>query len=118
MNAQSQPPRTGDTMISKVIAGCEVVFDREGFLIDFDDWSEKLFEILAKESGLMKVDDRHWRVIRFLREYYEINGRTPLNRQLCEGAGMNLTEIKKLFPDGIKHGARRLAGLPNPRDCM
>jgi tRNA 2-thiouridine synthesizing protein E len=30
---------------------------------------------------------------------------------------LSLMEMESLFPGGIKHGARRLAGLPNPRSC-
>ena len=56
-------------------------------------------------------------MIRFLREYYACNGRAPLNRQLRKGAGMSLLELEELFPEGIKMGARRLAGLPNPKTC-
>jgi sulfur relay (sulfurtransferase) DsrC/TusE family protein len=29
-----------------------------------------------------------------------------------------LLEIEKLFPGGIKYGARRVAGLPNPKNCL
>jgi tRNA 2-thiouridine synthesizing protein E len=61
--------------------------------------------------------DTHWQVIRFLREYYLQNGRAPLNRQLKAGLGMSLMEIESLFPGGLKLGARRLAGLPNPKTC-
>jgi len=118
MNGPSRESQTGDSLPIRAIAGREVFFDREGFLNDFDDWSEELFAFLAKEVGLLQIDDRHWHVIRFLRQFYAINGRAPLNRQLREGTGMSLLELEKLFPGGIKHGARRLAGLPNPKDCL
>jgi tRNA 2-thiouridine synthesizing protein E len=29
-----------------------------------------------------------------------------------------LVELESLFPGGIKKGARRLAGLPNPKTCI
>ena len=59
-----------------------------------------------------------WRVITYLREYYAHNGRAPMNRQLRDGTGLSLVELERLFPDGIRNGARRLAGLPNPRSCL
>jgi len=102
----------------RVIADREVLFDGEGYLNDFYDWSEELFDFLANESGLVAIGDRHWRVVWFLREFYAVNGRAPLNRQLREGTGMSLSEVEKLFPDGINRGARRLAGLPNPKGCL
>jgi TusE/DsrC/DsvC family sulfur relay protein len=115
---ESQEPETKDSLRIRAIADREVFFDREGFLNDFEDWSEELFEVLAKEAGLLEVDDRHWHVVRFLREFYAMNGRAPMNRQLTEGTGMRLMELENLFPGGIRHGARRLAGLPNPKDCV
>ncbi len=30
---------------------------------------------------------------------------------------MTLQELEGLFPGGIRMGARRLAGLPNPKTC-
>lgn len=114
---QCRESKTGDSLPLRAIADREVFFDREGFLYEFNDWSEELFEFLAKEAGLLQIDDRHRHVIRFLRKFYAMNGRAPLNRQLIEGTGMRLMELEKLFPGGIRHGARRLAGLPNPKNC-
>ncbi len=101
----------------RVIGGTEVVFDSEGFLADPDQWTEVVAEDLARESGIASLEDAHWRVIRFMRGYYLQNGRSPLHRELKRGLGMSLMEIEVLFPGGIKYGARRLAGLPNPRTC-
>ena len=103
--------------VVRTIAGRDIVFDKDGFFMHFEDWSEEAFEWLAKESGLLQIDDRHWRVIRFLRSFYAYNRRAPLHRQLKEGTGMSLLEMEGLFPSGIKTGARRMAGLPNPKSC-
>jgi len=73
---------------------------------------------LAEEAGLKDLSESHWAILRFLREYYFQNGRSPLNRQIKEGTGISLMEMEALFPNGIKYGARRLAGLPNPRNCI
>ncbi len=102
----------------RLVAGRRVLFDNEGFLWSVDDWSEDLAVALAAEAGLAGLSEKHWRVVRFLRGYYRENGRAPLNRQLAAGAEMRLLELEALFPGGIKHGARRLAGLPNPKTCM
>ena len=95
----------------------DVLFDNEGFFNDYSDWDEDIALVLAKESGIETLTDAHWRVIRFLREFYCGNGRAPLNKQLKKGTGMTLMELEQLFPDGIKNGARRIAGLPNPKTC-
>ncbi len=101
----------------RCIDGRDILFDNEGFFWDPNDWSEAVAETLAKESGIEQLTEAHWRVIRFLREFYFNNGRAPLNRVLRDGTGISLLELERLFPDGIKNGARRVAGLPNPRTC-
>lgn len=101
----------------RVVANREIAFDREGFFWDYDDWSEDAARQLAAESGLRELEESHWRVIRFFREFYEYNGRAPLNRQIKKGSGFSLLELQGLFPEGLKTGARRLAGLPNPKTC-
>lgn len=100
------------------IDGRPVVFDGEGFFDDPDDWSEAAAQILAEEIGLDRMTHKHWQVLRFLRDYYYQNGRAPLNRELRIGLSMRINEIEALFPGGVKYGARRLAGLPNPKSCM
>lgn len=100
------------------IGGRSIIFDSEGFFEDPDDWSEAICGILAKEAGLMQMTESHERVLRFLRDYYYQNGRAPLNKKLRDGVNMSIDEIEMLFPGGIKYGARRLAGLPNPKSCM
>ncbi len=102
----------------RLVAGRTVTFDNEGFLWTADDWSEDVAAALAAEAGLNELDDTHWRVLRFLRRFYCDNGRAPLNRQLAAGTDMPLLALESLFPGGIKQGARRLAGLPNPKTCM
>jgi tRNA 2-thiouridine synthesizing protein E len=100
-----------------IIAGRELLFDEEGFMWFPEDWTEGVAKALAAESHIKDLTDAHWRVLRFLREFFLHNGRAPLNRQLSKGTGLSLLQIERLFPRGIKHGARRLAGLPNPRTC-
>lgn len=99
------------------IAGRRVSLDQEGFLWNADDWCEDIAAALAAESGLTSLDEEHWRVLRFLRGFYAYHGRSPLNQQLASGTGMPLLKLERLFPGGIKNGARRLAGLPNPKSC-
>lgn len=101
----------------RVIAGSEYLFDKEDFLWRPQDWTEALAEALAAECGIEKMSEDQWRLVRFLREYYFYNGRAPLNKDLKAGLGMSVMDLECLFPGGIKRGARRVAGLPNPRTC-
>jgi dissimilatory sulfite reductase related protein len=101
----------------RMIGGREILMDKEDFLWHAEDWTEEVAEALALECGIQKLSDSQWRVIHFLREYFLYNGRAPLNRDLKAGLGMSLMELEGLFPGGIRHGGRRLAGLPNPKAC-
>lgn len=103
--------------VLRVIDGRDILFDKEGFFWHAEDWSQPVAKILAREAGMTGLTDAHWQVIDFLRTFYLEQGRAPLNAQLKAGTGMALLELERLFPGGIKNGARRLAGLPNPKTC-
>jgi dissimilatory sulfite reductase related protein len=99
------------------MGGREILLDAEGFLVDPKCWTEEIAKELAEEAGLPELNMLQWETVRFLRTYYLANGKAPLNRDIRRETGMNLLEVERLFPGGIRHGARRLAGLPNPKSC-
>jgi tRNA 2-thiouridine synthesizing protein E len=103
---------------SRLLAGREIFFDREGFFWEAKDWTEDVATILIRESGLADLTDTHWKILRFFREYYFYHGRAPMNCHLKAGTGLSLQVLESLFPGGIRLGARRLAGLPNPKSCF
>lgn len=102
----------------RTIAGRDLYFDWEDFLWDPQDWDESIALALARDMGLETLDDTQWQVLRFMREFYFYHGRAPMNKDLKAGTGMSLMALEKLFPRGIRMGARRLAGLPNPKACL
>lgn len=103
--------------MAHTVDGKGVLFDEEGFLAHPESWTENLAETLAVEDGMTELNEVHWRIIGFLREYYSTNGKAPLNSELKKGTGLTLAAIESCFPRGIRQGARRLAGLPNPKSC-
>ncbi len=117
-NPENTTAQQGRDRRLRRIAGQEIYFDWEDFLWDPDDWSETIASALAQESGMQGLDDTQWSVIRFMRDFYYQNGRAPMNKDLKKGTGMPLLQLERLFPDGIRRGARRLAGLPNPKACL
>ena len=40
-----------------------------GFLVNIEDWSEALAEVIAKEEGVV-LTDRHWDVVNYLRDEF------------------------------------------------
>ena len=42
----------------------------------------------------------HWKVIRYIRNYYLQFGIAPMVRKVCKETGFKLSEIYQLFPSG------------------
>ncbi|MGQ9584011.1 MAG: TusE/DsrC/DsvC family sulfur relay protein [Anaerolineae bacterium] len=93
--------------------------DEDGFLQEPDKWSEKFAALYASAEGIEgELTEDHWKVIRYLREYYQQFGIAPMIRKLCKETGFNLKYIYELFPSGPAKGACKLAGLPKPTGCV
>jgi tRNA 2-thiouridine synthesizing protein E len=92
--------------------------DEAGFLQQSELWNEELAAALANSDGISELTDRHWKVIRYIREYYLEFQSAPTNGKLCKETGCSLREIYALFPSGPTKGACRIAGLPKPASCV
>ncbi len=101
-----------------VINGREVELDEEGFIINPEDWSEEWASALAAVEGLSELNEDHWRIIYYLRDYYQQYQIAPMIRKLCKDTGYSLKYIYELFPSGPAKGACKLAGLPKPAGCV
>lgn len=110
--------RQGTDRHLRTIAGRQIYFDWDDFLWSPEEWDEALALALAREIGLATLDKTQWKVLHFMRDFYFYHGRSPMNKDLKAGTNMSLTLLEKLFPGGIRSGARRLAGLPNPKACI
>lgn len=102
----------------RYLDGQDIAFDEEGYFLDDTQWSEAVCRVLAAESGLAEMRGEHWRVLYAYRDFYAYNGRAPLNKDLKAATGMSVLAMERLFPGGLKNGARRLCGLPNPKTCQ
>ncbi len=92
--------------------------DEDGFLQEPGIWNETVAADFLAAEGLSALTDNHWKVIRYLRDYYLEHGVAPMVRKLCKETGFKLTEIYALFPSGPAKGACKLAGLPKPTGCV
>ncbi|MEM0468458.1 MAG: TusE/DsrC/DsvC family sulfur relay protein, partial [Pyrobaculum sp.] len=60
------------------VDGKTVVLDEDCFLQNTEDWDEKVAEWLAREvEGISQLTEDHWKLIRYLREYWETFGSCP-----------------------------------------
>ena len=92
-------------------------FDGDGFLTNPEAWNEEIAVKIAKEDGF-DMTDKHWAVVKLIRQNYEEKGNAPMIRTLCKETGLKLKDIYELFPLGPARGACRVAGLPKPDGCV
>jgi len=104
--------------MSTVIAGRDLVLDAEGFLQDPTQWNEAVAEEFARAAGIPVLTDRHWAVIRFMRERYLATGTAPTIRTLGKESGVSVKELYELFPKGPAKLAAKLGGIPKPKGCI
>ncbi len=106
-------------MSSIEFKGKVLEFNEEGFLANPLEWNEDIAAFLAKESeGIEKLNNDHWSVINYIREYYLENNLAPMVRKICKTTGLKLKYIYELFPSGPAKGAAKVAGLPKPDGCV
>ncbi len=105
-------------MTTDTIAGVPVEVNDEGFLLDPEQWNEGMAEELARREGILHLTDRHWQVIRFMRDEYHAKGTGPSVRELGKTSGVAVKELYQLFPKGPAKLAAKIAGIPKPRGCI
>ncbi len=101
-----------------------IATDSEGYLLNIEDWSEPLAELLANEEQIV-LTPAHWQVIHFVREFYNEYQTSPAIRMLVKAMAKKYGEEKgnsrylfRLFPEGPAKQATKLAGLPKPAKCL
>ncbi|MCL0028174.1 TusE/DsrC/DsvC family sulfur relay protein [Peptococcaceae bacterium] len=100
------------------VNGQKLEVDEDGFLVNIDNWNEDVAKYFAKEEGVEELTEEHWKVINYLRDYFQQFGIAPMIRKLCKETGFNLKKIYQLFPSGPAKGACKVAGLPKPTGCV
>lgn len=100
------------------IEGRNFEVDEEGFLKNPDEWDDEVAVMLARADGIEEMSEKHWAVVRYIREYYLEHHIAPMIRKLCQNTGLRLKEIFELFPLGPARGACKVAGLPRPDGCV
>lgn len=86
--------------------------DAAGFLVDPEDWDEVFAVNKAAEiQPHVELNERHWRLIGYLRGAYGRSKLVPTVFETCEANGIDLDELERLFPRGYHRGAVKIAGL-------
>ncbi len=92
--------------------------DEDGFLLDYNTYSEEWVEYVKGQEGIDEMNDEHWKLIKVLQDYYEKNGIAPMVRVLSKLTKFKLKHIYELYPSGPGKGACKMAGLPKPTGCV
>ena len=100
------------------LGGQQMEIDEDGFIQEPERWNKEVAEDLAKTEDAYPMNDDHWKVVNYLREYYLQFGVAPMIRKLCKQTGFSLKEIYEMFPSGPAKGACKVAGLPKPTGCV
>ncbi len=104
--------------------GADIPSDEEGYLIDLSVWNKELAGLIAQDEDI-EMNDDHWEVVNFLRDYYEEYQIAPAIRVLTKAVKKSLGKEKgnsqylyELFPYGPAKQACKIAGLPKPTGCI
>lgn len=96
----------------------------DGFLVDSSSWDEGVAEWLASSISLT-LTEKHWEIIRFLREYHARFQHLPNNRLFVKAVSRSLGAergnslyLNALFLGSPVKYACLVAGLPKPPGCL
>jgi dissimilatory sulfite reductase related protein len=92
--------------------------DAEGFLTKPEQWNDDIAVELAHEAGIAELTERHWLVVRFMRDRYLSTGTAPTIRSLGKESGVPVKELYELFPKGPAKLAAKIGGIPKPKGCI
>lgn len=102
----------------------QLKLDHNGHLEDFSVWNDEIAILMADADGLV-LTDKHWQIIKLVREIYLQTNTTPPMRLLIKAIKTNINKdiansryLYRLFPDGPVRFASKYAGLPKPKHCM
>jgi tRNA 2-thiouridine synthesizing protein E len=112
-------------MARTVLAGNRTLaLDKDGYLIDLNDWSVAVAEELARQMNI-ELAPAHWEILNLIREFHKRRGLSPVMRILvklveneCGPDKGNSLYLLKLFPESPARVACKIAGLPRPVNCL
>lgn len=103
--------------MSYVVAGKELETDGDGYLLEAD-YSEEVVKVIAAAEGI-ELTQKHWDVIKYLRDQHREHGHTPNFRNMLKGVQEFWPEadskgLYDLFPIGPSKQGCKVGGLPQP----
>jgi TusE/DsrC/DsvC family sulfur relay protein len=90
----------------------KISVDNDGFLVNMEDWNEKVANGLAEKDGIGKLTEDKLDILKFMREYYKKHNFFPILRYVCKHVHQPKNCVNEEFLNPIE--AWKIAGLPNP----
>lgn len=111
-------------MNALTVGELHIALDKDGFLLDLQDWSPAVAEALAEREGIA-LSPEHWEVLEVLRGFYQEYQLSPATRPLIKYTALKLgvekgnsPHLNRLFNGTPAKLAAKLAGLPKPTNCI
>lgn len=103
------------------VNGKTIETDKNGYLVNIEDWNEDVAREIAAEEGV-ELTDKHWDLINYLRdEFVNNSGNQPNTRHIVKAMGdkwgekVGQKDVYDLFPKDPSKQGGRIAGLPESR---
>jgi len=107
--------------MSLEVGGKTIATNEKGYLDDIQDWSEDVARAIAVQEEV-NLTDKHWDLIKFLREeFIENRGTQPNTRTIVKamsaewGEKIKQGDLYDLFPGDQSKQGGKIAGLPESR---
>lgn len=111
-------------MSTLIVGDRQIALDKDGFLVDLQDWSREVAEALAGREQIALTPD-HWDILELLRQFYAEFQLSPATRPLIKYTALKLgaekgssPHLNRLFNGTPAKLAAKLAGLPKPTNCI
>jgi tRNA 2-thiouridine synthesizing protein E len=86
--------------------------DEQDFLIDYNQWDEDFAMLIARKLNIRHgLSEKHWNVIRFVRESFYQCGIFPRVYETAKVNGLTYRELRQLFPTGYLRGVCLISGM-------
>lgn len=92
-----------------------ITLDTDGYLEDFEVWTEKTACAMADQEGISNecpLSQERMEILKYIRDYYKKFEAFPIVRAVCKNVGQSKDCQYQQFPDPIM--AWKIAGLPKP----
>ncbi len=111
-------------MSTLIVNDRPIALDKDGYLLDLQDWSAEVAAALAACEDL-ELSAEHWEILELLRAFHDEFQLSPANRPLIKYVALKLgpdkgnsLHLNRLFNGAPAKLAAKLAGLPKPTNCL